>query len=376
MKAFFLRLIIATLFYLPVSALAHKSSDSYLTIDIDPQGQISGQWDIALRDLDILLPVDSNSDRRITWGEMLQAEPGILSLASRSLSIHNESGSCRLHAGSAPLAINRHADGNHAVIYLQGHCRDTGAITLRYQLLDGIDADHRSIARIQLHDTDQTIILAPGETITISNYTNIANWLGHVREGMHHIATGYDHLLFLFSLLLPVALMRRDDTPNSASPSAWRDTVMLVTAFTIAHSVTLALATFDILSLPGKWVESAIAASVIVAALQNLRDHAPRTRWIMAFVFGLVHGLGFAAMLGELPSSTGQKLLALAGFNIGVELGQLLAVMIFLPIAILLARTNRLGYRRWGLQGGSLAIAAVGLVWLCQRLFEWQLFTE
>lgn len=352
------------------TAWAHKASDSYLSLSLDETGALSGQWDIALRDLDLLLPLDANNDRRVTWGEVQASGTAIQTLAARSLRLQGDTSACAMDTTSQPLAITTHADGSYVALSLTGKCDGTSSLRVDYRLLDGIDAMHRAIARVRMHGKDQVVVITPGTPTSIGSTHRFTNWRGHVQNGMHHIATGYDHLLFLLSLLLPVALAR-GGTREDGTPSPWRDTILLVTAFTLAHSLTLALATFQIVQLPSRVVESAIAASVLIAALHNLRAHAPRTRWIMAFVFGLVHGLGFAAMLGDLPTDTAQRLVALAGFNIGVEIGQLMAVAIFLPLAIALARYNRLGYRRWGLQGGSLAIAAMAFVWLCQRLFEW-----
>lgn len=354
----------------PAITLAHKASDSYLSLAIDAGGNISGRWDIGLRDLDVILPIDANEDRRITWGEIRQADIAINDLLQNALRLRTGPTTCLLASDRPAMAIDQHVDGRYVVITLQGKCPGSGELHIDYRLLNGVDAAHRGIARISINDTEHALLLTPGQEARIADDTRFTHWIGHAKEGMHHIATGYDHLLFLLSLLLPVALVRSGAVNTR---SAWRDTLVLVTAFTIAHSLTLGLATFDLVRLPGRLVESAIAASVLIAALHNLCTHRPHTRWIMALVFGLVHGLGFAAMLGELPTATSERLLALAGFNLGVEAGQLLAVVIFLPFAIALARRHQLGYRRWGVQGGSLAIAAIAFLWLCQRLFEWQL---
>jgi hypothetical protein len=180
-------------------------------------------------------------------------------------------------------------------------------------------------------------------------------------------------LLFLLSLLLPAALIRRDARwqPVPRWRQAFLDTAAVVTAFTLAHSITLALAALDILRFPSRLVESLIATSVVLAALHNLWPRFHRGRWLLAFCFGLVHGFGFASALIDLPVAAGQKVLALAGFNIGVELGQLSFVAGFLPLALLVR--GREAYVRWALQGGSMAIAAVAAVWLVQRAFNLQL---
>ncbi len=142
----------------------------------------------------------------------------------------------------------------------------------------------------------------------------------------------------------------------------------MVTAFTLAHSITLSLAALQVISLPSRLVESAIAASVVVAALNNLRGTIERRRWVMAFVFGLVHGFGFASVLADLGLPQGALVLALVGFNFGVELGQLAIVVAFVPLAFRLRRTRF--YRRGVLILGSLLVALTAGWWLIQRAFD------
>ena len=139
----------------------------------------------------------------------------------------------------------------------------------------------------------------------------------------------------------------------------------VVTAFTAAHSITLCLAALGLVSLPSRWVESAIAASVVLAALNNLWPLVDGRRWAVAFGFGLVHGFGFASVLADLGLPSDALATALVGFNLGVELGQLAIVAAFLPLAFVLRGT--LAYRRVAFPLGSLAIAGVALVWLVER---------
>jgi hypothetical protein len=147
--------------------------------------------------------------------------------------------------------------------------------------------------------------------------------------------------------------------------------VRVVTAFTLAHSLTLTLASLGMLALPSRLVESAIAASVILAALNNLRPLYQRGRVLFAFGFGLLHGFGFASVLAELGLPQGALLLSLVGFNLGVELGQLAIVAVFLPLAWLLRKG--LFYRRVVMLGGSAVIALVAAVWLLERALDLQL---
>jgi hypothetical protein len=145
----------------------------------------------------------------------------------------------------------------------------------------------------------------------------------------------------------------------------------VVTAFTLAHSITLSLAALGVVELPSRWVESVIAASIIVAALNNVWPRVIGRLWMVAFGFGLVHGFGFASVLADLGLPQGALVLALVGFNVGVEVGQLAIVLVFLPLAYALRRTRF--YRRWVMVGGSLVIAALAAVWLVERAFDVEL---
>jgi hypothetical protein len=178
--------------------------------------------------------------------------------------------------------------------------------------------------------------------------------------------------LFLFSLLLPAVLFRtgRQWLPHGSLPPAFTEVCKIVTAFTFAHSVTLSLASFGILRLPARLSESAIALSVVLAALNNVVPIVRSRRWVVAFCFGLVHGFGFANVLLDLGLTGGTTAIALLGFNLGVEAGQLAIIAVFMPIAFWLRAT--LLYRRVLVTGGSLAIATIGALWLIERSFDLQ----
>ena len=152
---------------------------------------------------------------------------------------------------------------------------------------------------------------------------------------------------------------------------AFCDVLRIVTAFTVAHSITLSLAVLGLVTLPSRLVESAIAASVVAAALNNIWPLVRGRRWMVAFLFGLVHGFGFASVLADLGLPQGALAVALLGFNVGVELGQLAIVAVFLPLAYALRRSWF--YRRAVLVGGSLLIALLAAVWLVERVFELKL---
>lgn len=143
------------------------------------------------------------------------------------------------------------------------------------------------------------------------------------------------------------------------------DVVSVVTAFTAAHSLTLSVAALGGVNLPSRLVESAIALTVVLGALNNLFPAVTERRWLAAFVFGLIHGYGFASVLTDLGLERGNLALALAGFNVGVELGQLAIVLMLAPVAYLLRRTFL--YRRIIMPAGAVSIGVVGVYWLFQR---------
>ncbi len=201
------------------------------------------------------------------------------------------------------------------------------------------------------------------------------NTVRYIIEGIWHIWIGFDHILFLLSLLLPAVLVyevkRWQGAPTFGL--ALRQVVGVVTAFTLAHSITLTLASLELMSLPSRWVESAIAASVVLAAANNLWPVVERRRWLLAFMFGLIHGFGFASVLTELGLPKDALVLSLLGFNLGVEIGQLAIVAAFLPVAYLLRNTRF--YRRGIFKSGSIITAVVALFWLIERAFNLRLIS-
>jgi hypothetical protein len=149
---------------------------------------------------------------------------------------------------------------------------------------------------------------------------------------------------------------------------AFKEVLKVVTAFTLSHSITLSLAALGLISLPSRWVESAIAASIIVAAVQNIRGVVDSKRWVMAFGFGLIHGFGFASVLADLGLPQNALITALVGFNVGIEGGQLAIVAVFMPLAFWLRSTKF--YQVQVFKWGSVLIALLALYWFVQRAFD------
>lgn len=353
---------------------AHKASDAYL--QVQRQGAVlTVRWDIALRDLDAVLDLDANGDRRLTWGEVRQRMADIRSYALGRLSF--QEGRCTLEEALAP-AVEDRIDGAYLVLQLRCVCPAENALVVDYRLLREIDPTHRGLLRIDgtsgppaLRSLDPSggpvSVAWPAQGSASGPAPSDA---AVFFDGVHHILIGYDHVLFLVCLLLPSVLRR---TPGGWEPvSTWREAAWpmlgMVTMFTAAHSITLALAGLKLVTISPRIVEPAIAATIILAAVDNLYPVLRGRRKLFAFVFGLIHGFGFASALGELDLPVGGFVLALLQFNLGVEAGQLLVVG-----AVLL---GLLALRRWQhylpvvLRGGSAVAMAIAVVWLGERVFD------
>ncbi len=368
-------LVLALLFVLMYGvAEAHKPSDSYLKINVDG-ATINGQWDIALRDLDFAIGLDSNQDYAITWGEVKSKHEEIAAYALSRLTLGPAGAPCVPVLGGQ--LIDNHSDGAYAVLRFTAACpAEPANLDISYRLFFDIDPQHRGLLNLSSRGGTQTGILSadtPAQQFPLSAQSKLAQFADYIADGILHIWSGFDHILFLLSLLLPAVLVRsavsgRAWTGSPNFSTAFREVFKVVTAFTVAHSVTLSLAVFGVVSLPSRLVESAIALSVVLCALNNIFPVVRGGRWIIAFGFGLIHGFGFASVLIDLGLPKASLLLALVAFNLGVEVGQLAIVAVFLPLAYALSST--VFYRRALLIGGSSVVAVIATLWFAQRAFN------
>ena len=349
-------------------ANAHKPSDSYLTLKVDGQ-QISGQWDIALRDLDFALNLDQDGDGNLTWDEVRGQHAAIASYALARLALTSGNAACPIVAGEQ--LIDHHTDGAYTVLRFRATCPAAGAaIGVGYRLFADLDPQHKGLVKLEHGGATSTAIFSPDtarQELLLRAPGKFAQFADYVWHGVWHIWIGFDHILFLLALLLPAVLAPAATKEAQSLKAAFIDVLKVVTAFTLAHSLTLSLASLQVLSLPSRWVESVIAASVVLAALNNLFPLFRGRRPLAAFVFGLIHGFGFAGVLADLGLPQGALVLSLAGFNVGVELGQLAIVAVFLPLAFL---TRRTWFYRQLMTTGSVAIALIAGVWLFERAFD------
>jgi hypothetical protein len=354
-----------------VPALAHKPSDSYLQLTVQGAA-IQGQWGIALRDLDYALGLDADGDGLITWGEVRARHDMLAAYALSRLAVHTENAACISRASEH--LVEHHSDGTYAVLRFAVTCPAVPRVLdVRYRLLFDLDPSHRGLLHLQQHGRARTAVFSPEQPerqLDLATFTPWRDFVEFAGEGVWHIWIGFDHILFLFSLLLPAVVWRdaKQWRVVDGLRPAFLEVCKIVTSFTLAHSITLSLAVLRSVNLPSRGVESAIAASVVLAALNNVYPLIRTRLWAVAFGFGLVHGLGFASVLRDLGLPQEALLLALGGFNLGVEAGQIALVGGFLPLAFALRRSWL--YRLMALQLGSWLIAAVASLWLLERLFQ------
>ena len=348
---------------------AHQGSRSYLSISID-SATITGQWDISLIDLDQVVGVDANHDGDITWVEIKAKQKEIETYARSRLEVKVD-GTVRPW-NVTELLVDNFPDGAYAVLrFAVDRPAPPTSLEVTYSAFFDIDALHRGLFRLRGVGREQTAVFSRDKpTFVLKSRTRWGQFLEFNREGIWHIWSGFDHILFLLALLLP-AVLRREAGGWSVVDHfrpALINVLKIVTAFTLAHSITLTLATLGVVRLPSRLVESTIAASVVVAALNNMRPILAERGWIVAFCFGLVHGFGFANGLIDLGLARQTLAVALVGFNLGVEIGQLAIVAAFLPLSFGL-RSSWV-YQRLTFRFGSAIIALLAATWLVERIFD------
>ena len=346
---------------------AHTLSVSHLDIEVPADGaDLQIELDLALRDVALTLPLDADRDEQVTWGELLAMQAPLQDLVARGLTVSTRAGPCKLT--SQGLATRRYDDGGYATLKLSAHCLSRDALQVDYRLLFASDPQHRALITVRRGGGVVTAIARADATRVDIPLQGGNPFQDFVREGVHHILIGYDHLAFLVSLLLPAALLRRQHRWQPAPD--FRTSLMhvlgIVTAFTLAHSITLSLAALGWVTPASRWVEASIALSVLLAALNNVWPVVSRRVWMLGFGFGLIHGFGFAGALLELGLPKSARLAALVGFNVGVELGQLLVVAAVLPLLFLVR--GKPWYARRVMPLASLLIALLAGYWMFRRL--------
>jgi len=383
LRGFIAALTLLSAAVLPATALAHKESDAYVNLHTDPANPnaLLGQFDVALRDLDFALGIDSNHDGNITWGEVKAHRDAIERYVLPNLAIKGDGLTCQITPTGQ--MIDAHSDGAYDVIRFKALCDKEvpDQLTILYHLFQDIDPYHRGIISVYARGQTSGAVLGPQNTSTTLNLNRPDRWRqfkSFVIDGIWHIWTGPDHLLFILSLLLPAVLICVRRPRTLFDPGVWQpatrfwpaalELVKVISGFTVSHSVTLSLSVLGFVNLPSRLVESGIALSVIVAAFNNIYPLVTRRAWVVAFAFGFIHGLGFASALAGLKLPPVAMAVSLGGFNVGVEIGQESVVMPLIMLAFVIRKSSF--YRVGVLRIGSWIIVAIAGLWLYQRLFD------
>ncbi len=331
---------------------------SVVYLDIAPHGRdLTVTFQISNLDLAPALGLDR--ERPVEKAEVASRRATLADYLSRHVTVENGGAACAAHDDGLQL-LDR-ADGFFAVVIMRWSCALTLAdAKLRYDLFFDIDTLHQGLARVGSdehlfrYDSRELRLLEP-----VTLYDHIRDFL---ILGVEHIFTGYDHLAFLCGLLLVAGFDRWR--------GALRYVLGVVTAFTVAHSITLLSAGLGLVRLSSRVAEPAIALSIAYVAVENLVIAQPRRRWLLTFCFGLVHGFGFASVLRDIGLPTSGLVLSLLSFNLGVELGQLTVVVLMAPLLWLLMRRRPLLIRR----GGSAVLLALSSLWFFERVLQRSFF--
>jgi hydrogenase/urease accessory protein HupE len=356
--------ILAVLFsLLPLQyAKAHDPGLSSLTIGQRTNG-LEATLTLAVRDAVQLAELDEDHDGIVTQAEFAQTRSQLETAVARQLFI----------AADGKIAndssIHSRLDGNNNIeVCLNFHAIGFSSLEIQSKMLAFLPLGHRQYLQIQnsLGETiferllsaaaDRATVQMPHTNASTAMFEAARSFANFLSLGVKHILTGYDHLLFLFGLLLVAG--------------GFFSSLGIITSFTIAHSITLAVATLQLVQIPSRIVEPLIAASIVFVGIENLlRGDIPKARRMVPFGFGLIHGFGFASALREagIGSGTGGIVLPLFSFNLGVELGQIMVAALALPI-IWKLRENPMFIARW-VPACSAAVVLLGSFWFVQRVW-------
>jgi len=362
------------LFCVAGSAMAHQTGNSYLTVS-EADGRLQLEIDFIVRDLgNLLQTLGQANEPPPAPDKLLSLQAPITEAIQKSLTIAVDEPAMPLEFLTQSVVL--HNDGLYVRQRFSGSALplDAKFIVVRYEFFTQNDKLGRAFFKLVMRNDEISSVFDQTSSIQRFALGETKRWstIGlFTKEGTKHIWEGADHLLFLLTLLLP-GLMLTIRLPDASgnlparNRAAEKFALKVITAFTLAHSITLACSVFGWVSLPDKLIESLIALSIMVSALLNLQKRFHISHWKLALLFGLIHGMGFANGLKELGLSSSYFLETLLAFNLGVELGQLSAVILVAVPVLLLARQAEAKQRV--LKYGSIVVLLTSMVWLAQRL--------
>lgn len=342
------------------SVLAHRSYESYL--HFDPGSESSLVWEIETNNFESLFTLDDNGNEIISWKEILNHQQTLIDYALQNIEITLDNKGLILNVDH--VEVKRRGDQSYLVLVFdlpeESHSE---RIEILYSLFFYMDKSQRLIFSVGSDKSKDIYLLSPEENqVQVDIKTNNL-WFQirqFVREGILHLFSGYDHLAFLMMLVL--AYMGRLASQRKV---VLYGLFKVISAFSVAHTLTLFLAVTETVMLSAALVELVIALTVMVTALGNIGGRGQILSWHVAFVFGLIHGFGFANVLSEMELQQSYLIVLLFSFNVGLEIGQLLLISLVLPLLLWL-RSFESVYLRFS-NVCSMSVFAISVVWVIQR---------
>jgi hydrogenase/urease accessory protein HupE len=353
---------ILVIFFLSLqNAAAHDPGLSSLTIR-QGTNSLEATLTLAVKDAARVAELDENHDGIVTQGEFAETRSQLEAAVAKQLFIAPNGNVAE------PQSIRSKLDENNVEVRLDFPAIGFSSLEIQSRIIASLPPGHREYLQIQdsrgeiiseqllsVAANHATVEMSGGHS-SIGAFEAAHSFANFLFLGVKHILTGYDHLLFLVGLLLVAR--------------GFFSSLGIITSFTIAHSITLAVATLQLVQIPSRIVEPLIAASIIFVGAENLlRGDIPKARRMVPFGFGLIHGFGFASALREagIGSGTGGIVLPLFSFNLGVELGQIMVAAVALPM-IWKLRENPMFITRWA-PACSTAVVLLGSFWFVERVW-------
>ena len=361
----------------PTHAWSHATGENYVWINVQDQ-HFEGRFEVRLDDLRSELGIELSADYETAKPVVLETANRVQDYLQQRFAISTDDRQLPIEFTDTRL-LKAAGLGHFAQYYYRTPDIDIPErVSIRNDLFFENDPFHRSLLLVEYdrrinkdYGSEFTaLVFSPANSEQVLDFTDIRGLLpikDFIWQGMLHIWIGIDHILFLVALLLPVVLVRRDDTwiPVDSFRAVFWNTIKVVTIFTIAHSITLALAALEIVQLPSRLVESVIALSIILVALNNIFPTFRASILIIIFLFGLFHGLGFASVMGNLPFRMQDLVWVIVAFNVGVEIGQIAVVSAIVPL-MYWARKQAF-YKHVVPVYGSALLAVVAGYWFVER---------
>jgi hypothetical protein len=377
-----LSIVIATLaiLSLPGAAFAHTTGETYVWLNVE-ENNITGRVEINLRELREKMGVDVPDEGTQRMGILEENREKILSYLRQHYRIEAYGQEVPIEYTAIGLLDLPADEGIYAqFFYVTPEGTVPDLVTITNSLFVENDFIHRSLVCVERNRKSGQVFEGefgamvfgahnPVQDLDLTHIESLLRPRDFIWQGVLHIWIGTDHILFIITLLLPAVLIYQGTmwSPVPNFTAAFWNIIRIITIFTVAHSITLSMAALGLVSVPSRIVESVIALSIILVAVNTISPKFRDKAWLIIFLFGLFHGMGFASVMSELPFRMVDLVKVLIGFNVGVELGQLAIVFAVFPVIFLLRKTK--AYVPIILKGGSAITAAIACFWFIERAF-------